>query len=73
MLTEREVSENFGKFILKRCKELGISQRDMADKAGLTKVSVSRYVHGTRTPSLYNAYRVMLALGVIRDEPHERI
>ena len=73
MLTEREVSENFGKLIVQRCKELGISRRDMADEAGLTEVSVSRYVHGTRTPSLYNAYRVMLALKVIRDEPHERI
>lgn len=67
MLTEREVSENFGKLILKRCKELGISQRELARKSGVTVVSISRYVHGTRTPSLYNAYRVMLALGVIRD------
>lgn len=65
MLTEREVSENFGKFILKRCKELGISQRDLARKSGVTAVSINRYIHGTRTPSLYNAYRVMLALGVI--------
>lgn len=30
--------------------EQGIKQRDLADKIGVTEVSVSRYVHDQRTP-----------------------
>ena len=30
---------------------LGMMQKDLAEKAGLTEVAVSRYVNGTRIPS----------------------
>lgn len=34
----------------KLIEQHGITQRDLANEVGVTEVSVSRYVHGTRTP-----------------------
>lgn len=64
MITEKTFNELFGDMIVRRCEDTGISHRELAEKAGLTEVSVSRYVHGTRTPSLYNAYKIMKVLNI---------
>ena len=64
MITEKTFNEWFGDMIVRRCEDTGISHRELAEKAGLTEVSVSRYVHGTRTPSFYNAYKIMKALNI---------
>lgn len=64
MITEKTFNELFGDMIVRRCEDTGISHRELAEKAGLTEVSVSRYVHGTRTPSFYNAYKIMKVLNI---------
>lgn len=64
MITEKTFDELFGDMIVRRCEDTGISHRELAEKAGLTEVSVSRYVHGTRTPSFYNAYKIMKVLNI---------
>lgn len=64
MITEKTFNELFGDMIVCSCEDKGISHRELAEKAGLTEVSVSRYVHGTRTPSFYNAYKIMKVLNI---------
>ena len=41
---------DIGRRIKERLDELGMAQRELADKAGLTEVSVCRYISGERTP-----------------------
>lgn len=64
MMTEKMFNKWFGNMIVRRCEDMGITQRELADKADLTEVTVSRYVNGTRTPSFYNAYKVMKVLNI---------
>ena len=64
MITEKEFNEQFAKAIVDRCEQLGITHRELAEKAELTEVTISRYVHGTRTPSFYNAYKIMKVLNI---------
>jgi len=45
------MSNKLGDKILKLCKQKGLKQRDLADKIGVTEVSVSRYIRGTRIPN----------------------
>ena len=39
-----------GERIRKRLDEIGMSQRELADKLGITEVSLSRYIKGERIP-----------------------
>ena len=39
-----------GDRIKRRLDEIGMSQRELADKCKLTEVSMSRYINGTRIP-----------------------
>ena len=41
---------DIGDRIKNRLDEIGMSQRELADKCKLTEVSMSRYINGTRTP-----------------------
>lgn len=41
----------------------GMTQRDLAEKAGVTEVSISRYVHGERMPRYAILKSIARALG----------
>ena len=43
-------SKAFGINVAKKLEEIGMSQRELADKVGVTEVSMSRYISGERTP-----------------------
>jgi transcriptional regulator with XRE-family HTH domain len=45
------MNNKLGDKILELCKQKGLTQRDLADRIGITEVSVSRYIHGTRIPN----------------------
>lgn len=43
---------SIGKHIAYKCKELNISQKQLAEMTGLTEAGVSRYISGHRLPRL---------------------
>ena len=45
------MNSKLGDKILELCKQRGLKQRDLANKIGITEVSVSRYIRGTRVPN----------------------
>jgi transcriptional regulator with XRE-family HTH domain len=45
------MNSKLGNKILELSKQKGITQRDLANKIGITEVSISRYIHGTRIPN----------------------
>lgn len=47
---ERVNEKDLGERITGLLNELGISQRELADRIGITEVSMSRYIRGDRTP-----------------------
>ena len=44
--------------------EKGMSQRELADKVGITEVSLSRYINGNRVPKAPIALNIARVLGV---------
>ena len=48
-------------------KEKGLTQRELANKVGVTEVSMSRYVNGARTPSGPIVVNIAKALGISVD------
>lgn len=45
-----------------------MTQRELAEKAGTTEVSVSRYLRGQRTPRLLTLAAIAQVLGVSIDD-----
>ena len=52
------------KKIICECQDISMTQRELAEKSGLTEASVSRYFNGERTPNLKNAERMAKAVGL---------
>ena len=50
-MTEIELKKLFAKQIRRRITALNIDQRELARRAGLTEVTVSRYIKGDRKPT----------------------
>lgn len=48
-------------------KEKGLTQRELANKVGVTEVSMSRYINGTRVPSGPIVVNIAKALGISVD------
>ena len=44
------MAETLGGRISELLNQYGLSQRELADKVGVTEVSMSRYIRGARTP-----------------------
>jgi len=53
-----------GKNIRKRLIDAEMTQHELAEKVGLTDVTVSRYLNGQRQPTAYALYRISKALRV---------
>lgn len=57
---------------MKSIKEIleakGMSQRELADKVGITEVTMSRYINGNRVPKAPTAMCIARALGVNIEE-----
>ena len=63
MTDKSTVAERLGTAL----KERGIMQRQLAEKAGVTETTISRYVNGTRTPKGNNIKKIADALNVSAD------
>lgn len=48
-------------------QEKGMTQRELADRTGLTEATISRYVNGTRRPRGEALLNIALTLGVTTD------
>lgn len=57
------VRERFGDAIRARREGLGLTQEDLADKAGIHRTYLSDVERGTRNVSLVNVERLARALG----------
>ena len=54
---------------LKRALEVkGVSQRELANRTGITESSISRYCSGEREPRTYTLSKIALALHMTTDE-----
>ena len=50
--------------IIENCRLQSITQRELAEKSGLTEASISRYFNGERIPNIKNAEKMASALGL---------
>jgi transcriptional regulator with XRE-family HTH domain len=57
-----------GEALLRLRKTRGLSQADLADKAGVARASLSAYEAGKQVPSLESLNRLMVTLAVDLDE-----
>ena len=61
------MSETLGGRISELLEKNGLTQRELADKAGVTEVSMSRYISGDRTPKAPIIANIALALHTTSD------
>ena len=57
-----------GSYIKSRRKNLGMTQRQLAEKAGFTDVTISRYENGEREPSFTEFIKLCEVLGMKLDD-----
>ena len=50
--------------IMENCRLQSITQRELAEKSGITEASISRYFNGERSPNIKNAEKMASALGL---------
>ena len=55
---------DIGKNIEMHRKRLGLTQKELAQKSGVSEMSIRRYEHSERTPSIKNIKPIAAALGV---------
>ena len=63
-LDSRELFLSFGRTVRERRVSLGLSQEELADRAGLHRTYVGSIERGERNPSLLNIARLARALKV---------
>jgi transcriptional regulator with XRE-family HTH domain len=63
-----DVCERFGDAVRARREELGMTQEDLADKAGIHRTYLSDIERGTRNLSLINIERLAAALAISMSE-----
>lgn len=68
-----DIRERFGDAVRTRREELGLTQEDLADKAGIHRTYVSDIERGSRNVSLVNIERLAGALSVKMSELFEAV
>lgn len=61
-MTDKELTQMFAKRIKRKMVRLHIDQRELAKRAGITEVSMSRYMTGKRKPTYDTVIRIAQAL-----------
>lgn len=59
-----DIRERFGFAVKVRREKLGLTQEDLADKAGIHRTYLSDIERGSRNVSIVNIERLALALGM---------
>lgn len=62
-----QLAETIGMNIARKCKELKISQKQLAETTGLTEAGISRYISGQRLPRLDILLKIADALNCTLD------
>ena len=68
-----DVRERFGRAVKGRREELGLTQEDLADRAGIHRTYLSDVERGARNLSLVNVERLALALTLTLAELFARV
>lgn len=68
-----DVRERFGSAVKFRREELGLTQEDLADKAGIHRTYLSDVERGTRNLSLVNIEKLATALSVTMSKLFEAV
>lgn len=58
----------FGECIKRIMTHKGMTQKELADKVGITQSAMSRYINDKRIPFIDVAFKIAAALGVSIDE-----
>ncbi|MEN8494773.1 helix-turn-helix transcriptional regulator [Dehalococcoides sp. THU3] len=64
MMTEKTIEQRFGERIRNLRKKAGVSQEELADRAGVHRTYLGGIERGERNPSLKNIYAIARALKV---------
>lgn len=62
-LSEEDWRVNFSMGLQFKMMSIGMTQRDLAERTGITTLSIHNYVTGKSLPSIYYAERIAEALG----------
>ena len=68
-----DIRERFGTAVKFRREELGLTQEDLADKAGIHRTYLSDVERGGRNPSLVNIEKLARALAVSMSVLFDRV
>jgi transcriptional regulator with XRE-family HTH domain len=68
-----DIRERFGFAVKMRREELGLTQEDLADRAGIHRTYLSDIERGSRNVSLINIERVAAALVLLLSELFQRV
>jgi transcriptional regulator with XRE-family HTH domain len=68
-----DIRERFGFAVKMRREELGLTQEDLADRAGIHRTYLSDMERGSRNVSLINIERVAAALALLLSELFQRV
>ena len=61
------VGERLSKTIPSKMKEKGLSQKELANRTGLTESAISRYVNGSRLPDVSSLIKLSRTLNCSTD------
>lgn len=61
-MSEQEWRDEFSRVVRKKMREKEITQAKLAEMSGVSEVSMSRYINGSRTPNGYVVEKIINAL-----------
>ncbi len=64
LMNKKKLLESFGNNVRARRNELGLSQEELADRAGIHRTYIGDVERGERNLSLANIYKISLALKI---------
>lgn len=67
-MTEIEWMQIFGDNLVSILEEWGMTQRELADRSGLSESTISRYIHKEVAPSIFAVINIADTLGISIDE-----
>ena len=66
-MNEHEWRKKFSTRLTSFIELIGINQKDISLKTEISETSISRYVNGEQTPSLYHAMKIAKAIDIPLD------
>lgn len=67
-VTEEEFRREFGTRLRKVMFRKGLTQHDLAERSGISQVTISGYMRGKNVPSFYNLHKLAKALDCYVDD-----